>query len=159
MEQDLLRLDRMGSTQWGTFGVLRMPDRKTIFRTVEQPWESNAVGKSCIPAGEYGMSMRPSPMVERTSGGLFHAGWEVVSVPGRSLIMIHPGNWSRMDVDGDGVTDFKGDTEGCILVGRAFAIIDCKPGVTSSRAAFKDLMNRLATRDDWRILIRWVAPE
>lgn len=142
---DLVRLDRMGSTPWGTFGTLRLADG-TAFPTVERPWEYNAPGKSCIPAGEYLMALRGSPVVQRTSGNAFRSGWEIQGVPGRDLIMIHPGNW--MD-----------DSNGCVLVGRAHAVINGKPGVTASRAAFKDLMHRLARRESWRLAVRWVVLE
>jgi len=155
---DLIRLDRIGSTPWGTFGTLRLPDG-SAFPTVEQRWEHNATGKSCIPAGVYLMAMRSSPVVRRTSGGEFNRGWEVTGVLNRNLIMLHPGNWASIDEDGDGDIDFDGDTEGCVLVGRAHALIRGKPGVSASRAAFKDLMHRLAKREQWRIAIRWTTPE
>ena len=145
MTADLITLQRMGSTPWGTFGTLRLPDG-SAFPTVEPRWEYNAVGKSCIPAGVYAMAMRSSPMVARTSGGEFQRGWEIAGVPGRSLIMIHPGNWQH-------------DSNGCVLVGRAHDVITGKPGVTASRAAFKDLMQRLGRRESWRIEISWNNPE
>lgn len=145
MSGDLLRLDRTAHTPWGTLGTLRMEDG-TAFPTIEPIWEHNAVGKSCIPSGEYLLAMRSSQMVYRTSGNEFSRGWEVTGVPNRDLIMIHPGNWAS-------------DSNGCILVGRSHAVIQGKPGVTASRAAFKDLMNRLSKRDQWRLAVRWVAPE
>lgn len=144
-EPDLLRLDRIGSTPWGTLGRLELPGG-AAFVTLEQPWRNNAKGESCIPAGVYPMEMRQSPMVYRTSAKQFARGWEIRGVPNRSLIMVHPGNW--MD-----------DSNGCILVGRQFDVIKGKPGITSSRAAFTDMMGRLSMRDDWRIEIRWVTPE
>ena len=86
----MLHLQRMGSTPWGTFGTLRLPDG-SAFPTVEPRWEYNAQGKSCIPAGVYLLAQRASPIVRRTSGGEFNSGWEVTGVLNRSLIMIHPG--------------------------------------------------------------------
>lgn len=143
---DLIRLDRIGSLPWGTFGTLRMADG-TAFPTIEPAWEYNAKGKSCIPAGEYLMAMRNSPIVYRSSGQEFSRGWEVTGVPGgRDLIMIHPANWAH-------------ELRGCIAPGRAHAVIKGTPGVTASRAAFKDLMHRLARREQWRIAIRWTNPE
>ena len=140
-----LTLSRMGSTPWGTLGTLRLPDG-TAFPTVEPVWQYNARGVSCIPAGEYEMKMRSSPMVAKTSGFEFQRGWEITGVPDRSLIMIHPGNWAS-------------NSNGCILVGRAHAVIQGKPGVTASRAAFKDLMTRLARAEEWAISISWTNPE
>ena len=142
---DLLKLDRMGSTPWGTFGTLRLPDG-TAFPTLERQWEYNARGKSCIPAGEYLMALRASPMVMRTSGGEFRNGWEVTGVPERDLIMFHPGNWQD-------------DSNGCVLIGRAHVVINGKPGISASRAAFKDFMHRLTKRESWRLAVRWALPE
>ena len=142
---DMIRLNRLGSTPWGTLGTLGLPDG-TSFPTVEPRWENNAKGKSCIPAGTYAMGLRSSPIVYRTSGQAFKKGWEIKGVPKRSLIMIHPGNWAS-------------DSNGCILVGWAHTVIKGQPGVSASRAAFKDLMARMGTRADWRIEINWTTPE
>ena len=146
LNASLLRLERTAHTPWGTMGTLYLPYPGVSFPTVEPRWEHNAVGKSCIPAGDYWLKQRNSPMVARTSGGEFKVGWEVMAVKGRSLIMIHPGNWHT-------------DSDGCILVGRAHAVIQNKPGITASRAAFKDLMHRLSARDEWGLSIRWTNPE
>lgn len=135
----------MGSTPWGTLGMLRLLDG-TAYPTIEPRWEYNAVGKSCIPAGLYLMRQRSSPIVNRTSGGEFKSGWEVTGVLSRSLIMIHPGNWAS-------------DSNGCILPGRAHQIIQGVPGVSASRPAFRDLMHRLATREEWTLSVRWINPE
>jgi hypothetical protein len=143
--KDIIHLQRMGSTPWGTFGTLRLPDG-TAFPTVEPEWEYNAPGKSCIPAGAYLLTLRTSPIVRRTSGGEYNSGWVVNGVPDRSLIMLHPGNWAS-------------DSNGCILPGRAHAVISGRPGITASRAAFKDLMTRLAKREQWTLSINWINPE
>lgn len=145
MSSNVLRLDRMGSTPWGTFGRLRMPDGWSV-ATVEPRWLNNAKGESCIPAGDYQMAMRGSQMVARTSGNVFKVGWEINGVPGRDLIMIHPGNWQE-------------DSNGCVLVGRDHQIVNGKPGISASRAAFADLMARLSKNEEWRIVVRWVIPE
>lgn len=142
---DTITLARMGSTPWGTFGTLRLPDGSS-FPTVEPQWQYNARGVSCIPAGEYRMEMRNSPTVAKTSGYEFSRGWEITGVPDRSLIMIHPGNWAS-------------NSNGCILVGRAHAVIRGKPGVTASRAAFKDFMQRCGRNAEWTISINWINPE
>lgn len=142
---NVITLDRMGSTPWGTFGTLRLPDG-TAFPTVEPHWEYNTAGKSCIPAGVYMLTMRASPIVRRTTGGKFNNGWTVNGVPDRSLIMIHPGNWAT-------------DSNGCILPGRAHQVINGMPGVSASRAAFEDLMRRMASEDQWTMVVKWGIPE
>lgn len=141
----MIILERTAHTPWGTLGILRLPDG-TAFPTIERRWEYNAKGESCIPAGTYEMRQRASAMVYRTSGNLFHQGWEITGVKDRSLIMIHPANWAH-------------ELQGCIAPGRAHVIMGGKPAVSSSRAAFEDLMRRLSGRDVWQISIRWVTPE
>lgn len=121
-----------------TLGRLTLPDGWSCY-TLELPWLSNGVGKSCIPEGVYDMAMRESPIVKRTSGGSHPRGWEVTDVPGRTYIMFHPGN-------------FASDTEGCILPGNAFQWSG-REGfmVANSRATFGPLMDRLAKQRAWRL--------
>lgn len=139
-----IHLEREGSSPWGTFGLLRVGEWQCV--TVEPRWAGNARGKSCIPAGTYRLGMRESPMVERTTSGRFSRGWEVTDVPGRTWIMVHPGNWAR-------------NSDGCILVGRAHAVIDSAPGVTSSQDTFAELMERLASAQEWDLHILWASTE
>ena len=65
--------------------------------TVERPWQGNAKFLSCIPDGEYGLIAFDSKD---------HPGcWCLTPVPGRTGILIHPGN----TVD---------DVQGCIAPGQ-----------------------------------------
>jgi len=146
MSSDVIMLDRIGSTPWGSFGRLQLPNGWHCL-TVEPPWRHNAKNESCIPAGEYTMEMRLSALITRVTRNEFKRGWEVTGVPNRDYIMIHPGNFGVEDSDG------------CILVGRAYAVINCQPGISASFATFKDLMGQLAKRESWRIVIRWIQPE
>ena len=132
-------LERFAYSPDGTFGRLKLPGGWSCF-TVERPWKSNEPFESCIPDGVYDLKRRRSPVVERTSGGKHLYGWEVVDVPGRSYIMIHPANWPK-------------DVQGCIGVGRDYAIIQGANGVTHSRATFDELMERLQG-GAWQIEIR-----
>ena len=148
----MIVLEREGSSPWGTFGTLMLDDGWEC-KTVEPRWLGNAKGKSCIPPGTYKMTMRDSPVVTRTSNGRFSRGWEVTNVPGRTFIMLHPGNWDR-------------NSDGCILVGREFAVItDGKrrglqyPGVTHSQSVFAALMERLASSEAWDLHIIWASTE
>lgn len=70
---------------------------KFAFYTLELPWMDNAVRKSCIPAGNYTCRRRESQK--------YGHHWHVQDVEGRTLILIHHGNYHS-------------DTLGCILVGR-----------------------------------------
>ena len=141
----MIVLEREGSSPWGTFGTLMLDDGWAC-KTLEPRWLGNRRGKSCIPAGTYKLTMRDSPMVNRTTSGRFLRGWEVTNVLGRTHIMIHPGNWAR-------------NSDGCILVGRNHTIINGEPGVTSSQDAFAALMEQLATADEWDLHILWSSVE
>ena len=119
-------LDRFADTPFGTFGRLSVGGFACY--TVERPWEGNAPHVSCIPTGTYPLRLRPSPIVQRTSG--HEQGWEVCDVPGRKLIMLHVAN--TMD-----------DVEGCIGVGKGLGFVAGKWAVTSSKTAFSELMRAL----------------
>lgn len=121
-----LLLERFNYAPDGTFGRLIMPSGK-IFYTCEQPWNGNKVGASCIPEGKYQMAMRKSPVVERSSNGDFFEGWEILEVPGRTFIMIHPANWPH-------------ELRGCISVGLDYEMILNRQAVSKSREAFRQFM-------------------
>lgn len=84
----------------GTFGQLTVFQGSygmSPFYTVEDDWRGNAKSVSCIPKGTY--------QCKRT---VYHKHnyetFEVTGVPGRSRILIHPGNTEN-------------DVEGCIAIG------------------------------------------
>lgn len=87
------------------------------FATLEDPWQGNAVGRSCIPEGVY--LLRPRR---------YHRGGydtlEVCDVPGRSLILLHRGNTAR-------------DTEGCVLLGERHGTLAGAPAVLDSGDAWR----------------------
>lgn len=127
-----------------TIGELTLEGNHLCF-TLERPWLNNQVSVSCIPKGDYRLTRRASPIVERTSGGEFVEGWEVSRVPGRTHIMIHPGNWAK-------------DTEGCILVGERFSWHpEHGPMVTNSRDTFRRVMQALDGAPSWNIAIEQVC--
>jgi hypothetical protein len=79
----------------GVFGVLRMPGFVCV--TAEEQDLGNARNVSCIPAGTY--TLRRT--IYNKHG---FPTYEVTGVPGRSRILIHPGNTEE-------------DSQGCILLG------------------------------------------
>jgi len=123
-----LILRRGPSTDAGTFGTLII-DGEEFCHTAELPWRDNRVERSCIPAGVYTCVWKKSP----TWGWCY----EVTGVDGRTHVLIHKGNWA-----GDVELGLKTNVEGCILLGRAPAVMAPKPkdgkvwgpqkGVTSS---------------------------
>ncbi len=75
-------------------------DRQILsFVTLEPPWLQNAIGKSCIPAGNYTVKPRWSPK--------YNNHFIIEGTLPRKYILFHIGN-------------FRKDSTGCILVGNAF---------------------------------------
>lgn len=93
-------------------------------RTLELPWRDNQVRVSCIPAGSYWCVKHTSPKFGRCF-------W-VRDVPGRSEILIHPGN-------------FHTDLLGCIAPGRRHTDInaDGLVDVVASRSTLEVLLEVL----------------
>ena len=91
----LVTLERWAYSPDGVFGTLRVGDLELY--TVERPWMNNVPSKSAIPVGQY-----PLKLGFYNRGG--YPAYELLDVPGRSLIKIHVAN--TMD-----------DLLGCIGVG------------------------------------------
>lgn len=140
MSEDLIYLHRQEYGDQGTRGRIVLPTDHAWW-TIELPWRGNAVGESCIPEGVYPMRKRRSGVVERSTGGEYLFGWEVCDVPGRTYIMIHPGNTIR-------------DLEGCIAPGLGRGTLYNLPAVTNSQLAFDELMRSLEDRSEWTIDVR-----
>ena len=75
----------------GTNGKLGF-DGKFICNTIELPWRENASRVSCIPEGEYFLKKRFSAKYQ------WHI--EVVGVANRRLILFHPANNARTELNG-----------------------------------------------------------
>ena len=79
-------------------------------------------------------------LIEMQQRGEFPEGWEVMDVPGRSYIMVHPGNWPE-------------NFEGCIGVGTDYMILSGRNAVSNSREAFRQFMQALSGMDAWDLVI------
>jgi len=79
-----------------TQGTIHLPNGK-ILHTLERPWMMNRTGISCIPAGKYRAIWTRSPKLGRYT-------YELIGVPGRFAIRVHPANWPQ-------------ELEGCIALG------------------------------------------
>lgn len=90
--------------------------------TLEPPWRDNRPNISCIPCGIYPWALLPSPRFGRNMV-------ELLTIPGRSEILIHPGNYPD-------------DTQGCILPG--LGLDEKLPAVWQSRKAVIKLHDALA---------------
>lgn len=76
-------------------------EKEFLCYTLENTWMDNEPRVSCIPEGRYGMKTK--------TYGKYYKKYQLPipilqDVPGRSEILIHPGNYAK-------------DTLGCILVG------------------------------------------
>jgi len=89
----------------GTNGVISLENEQICF-SIELPWRNNLRSVSCIPEGNYALRRRNSE----------HFGWhlEVLDVPGRDAILIHPANSALKELKGciAPVTILTGDGEG-----------------------------------------------
>lgn len=75
----------------GTNGQLTW-NGKLICKTIELPWKENERGVSCVPEGKYFIKKRYS-----AKHG-FH--FELVDVPSRRFILIHPANNALAELNG-----------------------------------------------------------
>lgn len=109
---------------WGNAAVLGRiyVGGKAVAYTLEPPWLGNQPNVSCVPCGVYAWDLLPSPRFGRDL-------IELSDVPGRSEILIHPGNYPR-------------DTQGCILLG--LGLDEKLPAVWQSRKAVSKLHDALA---------------
>tara|TARA_R100001463_G_scaffold26997_1_gene62809 strand:+ start:4016 stop:4477 length:462 start_codon:yes stop_codon:yes gene_type:complete len=101
------------------------------FKTLELPWRGNERNISCIPEGTY-------KVVRRHSQKYKDHLW-ITGVEGRSLILIHWGNYAGSINPRTGTPDIRG----CILVGSKYGDIngDGITDILSSKPTFKALMH------------------
>jgi len=121
----LVNLIRTESSAQGTLGMLLVNDMR--FYTIELPWKENQRSKSCIPYGEYACELINSPH--------FGEVYQIKDVPGRTHILMHPGNWA-----GDTEQGYRTDSDGCVLLGEAPGNIANQLCVTSSKKALNHFM-------------------
>ena len=102
----------------GTNGQLTC-NGKLICKTIELPWKENERGVSCVPEGKYFIKKRYS-----AKHG-FHL--ELLDVPSRSLILIHPANNALAELNGciAPVTKLSGPGLG-FMSRKAFATLKAK---------------------------------
>jgi hypothetical protein len=115
-----VRLYREPSTDEGTRGILLFDD--TYIHAIELPDRDNLSNRSRIPAGRYSVSVRNSPRY----GRVYH----VDSVPGRTHVLLHHGNYA-----GDKEKGLRTHSAGCILLGSKRGVLNGQRAVLSSRSA------------------------
>lgn len=127
-----VKILRTQTSSEGTFGKLFIDDKFLCYtgelpRYAGNPEIENERRTDCIPAGKYLCEIRQSPKFGRV--------YEVKSVPGRSAILIHKGNFC-----GDKAKGFKSHVEGCIILGLMFGKMEGQFAVKQSTEAFKKFM-------------------
>lgn len=127
----MIKLTRIGSFSDRTLGVLKLYG--TLMTTLERPWLANRRNVSCIPAGAYEAVLRDITRFGRTNkkfGNKVRYVVEVMNVPDRSGILLHPLNYPHQ-------------TQGCIGVGWGFADSSGSTVITDSTNAINSLNDRL----------------
>jgi len=127
MEKAILMRQRR--SDHGTEGILHYKGKSCF--SLELPWKNNIIQKSCIPQGTYLTQIRMSPKFGRI--------YWVMSVEGRTYILIHAGNLAG-DVD----LGLKTHTYGCILLGKRRGTYKRQRAILLSRFALTDFMMAMA---------------
>ncbi|MGY6663352.1 MAG: DUF5675 family protein [Glycocaulis sp.] len=130
-------LQRLEQDAHATLGELRDPQGNRLCWTLENRWRNNERRVSRIPAGRYRVIFQPvlggwHARLAARFPAIHHRPIELADVPGRSAILIHPGN-------------FHTDTLGCILPGQIkMRGPDDSLAVGQSGAAYVAIYPRLA---------------
>lgn len=102
-------LKRLEEDPRATRGSLHRPDGVQVCWTLENVWAGNTPRISCIPAGRYRLRLRNEggwhARLAKRFPAIHRGAIELADVPGRTFILIHPGNYHS-------------DTLGCILPGQ-----------------------------------------
>jgi hypothetical protein len=142
-------LRRLSEDHRATLGELLDADGKHLCHVLENRWLGNKPRVSCIPPGIYPLRLRKEGGWNKRLAERFpniHKGAiEIADVPGRSFILIHPGNSHA-------------DTLGCVLPGVAgeWPTDNRQPGepptmrvVTKSALAYQRVYPALLAAANW----------
>lgn len=132
-------LTRFAYSPMGSFGRLEVDDFECF--TVERPWEGNQPNISCIPIGEYPLRLGMYYGGDGQGGRRDYPAYEILDVPGRSLIKIHIAN--TMD-----------DLKGCIGPGQTLGYLEGLWAVTSSTTTLGRFMEAMNGEQEARLVIR-----
>jgi len=133
---ELIRLEE--NHEFGTFGILKI--NKEIFCvTLEPRDELNSSNISSIPAQQYICKLKSTSLSSVRRLGLTST-YEVMNVPGRSSIKIHPGN-----------TD--DNTQGCILLAEKFGRLRGDRAVLNSGNTFLRFMAVMSDYEKFHLTI------
>jgi hypothetical protein len=122
------KLERVIISNQAILGIWKAPTGLELCRTLENPFRT-VIKDSAIPNGVY--------TCVKDDTGKFKF-YKVLNVPNRKNIEIHQGN-------------YEDDTEGCILVGEAWAIMNNQLAVTRSNSAIERLKSILPEKFELEI--------
>jgi len=125
----IVRIERLTTSDQGTIGEL-FAGTFSCF-TLELPWRNNQSNISCIPQGEYDLTLVWSNRFKKNFY-LLH------KVKDRFGVLIHSGNWA-----GDIALGYKTHSQGCILLGKSKGILQKQQAIFYSRPMVTELINRL----------------
>ena len=128
----ILEIIRLDEGPFGTFGILKVQKRVTMFTLEPNDWE-NITNVSSIPAQQY--------TCKRYLSQRFGETFIVHEVPNRTGVLFHWGNWKR-------------NTEGCILLG--LGVLRDRSGISKSKEAFRLFMSMFAGHNLLHLTIKEV---
>lgn len=122
-----LTLNRLESSDQGTFGTIIVPDNEWVhyFYTGELPWRDNTSNVSCIPTGVYKCAWTYSPRFRRHM-------YLVDGVKARAGIRKHSANFM-----GDDSKGFRRQLNGCIALGEKLGWIEGQKALLLSAPAVR----------------------
>ncbi|GAB6137917.1 DUF5675 family protein [Halanaerobaculum tunisiense] len=130
-----IRVVRKEETGEATLGEIFV-DGERIGHTLEQPWQNNKQGESCIPPGKYWAYLRDQ---EQSNSRWDYNPIQFIDVHNREYIQIHIGNYPE-------------DTEGCILPGKGRG----KNAVWNSADAFEEIVSKIDKTKPVKVIIEYV---
>ena len=136
----IINLDRIKTSDQGTEGIIYSSN--FAFFIIELPWKDNKRDVSCIPDGKYKAVITDSPKYGRV--------YKLKSVPDRSDILIHYGNWA-----GDTTKGFISNSQGCLILGKGIGELSGQRAVLKSKAGLKEFMKKLR-EEDFTLKISWI---
>lgn len=143
----MLTISRWASTPEGTVGRITYEDQLDYF-TMEPRWKNNERFVSCIPDGIYELQSHlwkgatPTYALVNAERDVVYTGGEVARPDTRTLILFHPANKAS-------------ELEGCIALGVGIQLMAGTLAVSSSRHAFRNLMDVIRDNSLREVEIRW----
>jgi len=109
-----------------------------IAATLELPWKENKTKISCIPEGLYRCERVRNRIT--TGGTQINSTYLISEVKGRSGILFHVGNSVK-------------DSNGCVLIGNNYAIVEGRQMILNSRVGFFEWLKTIGQIEKFNIKI------